>query len=97
MAITSIVLIPSPKTNFSAKLCSKELGPIDSTLLGRTIAFTFHENKKAALLIVFSPSEKVIEEKKFDTFTHNKAIQKALESYRVKEENKEYLKTLKIK
>ncbi len=40
---------------------------------------------------------KVIEEKKFDTFTHNKAIQKAIESYRVSEEHKEYLKTLKIK
>ena len=40
---------------------------------------------------------KVIEEKKFDSFTHNKAIQKAVESYRVSEEHKSYLKTLKIK
>ena len=40
---------------------------------------------------------KVIEEKKFDTFIHNKAIQKAVESYRVSDEHKEYLKTLKIK
>ena len=40
---------------------------------------------------------KVIEERWFDTFTHNKAIQKAIESYRVSDEHKEYLKTLKIK
>ena len=40
---------------------------------------------------------KVIEEHKFDTFTHNKAIQKAIESYRVSDEHKAYLKTLKVK
>ena len=38
---------------------------------------------------------KVIESKKFDAFTHNKAIQKAVESYRVSDEHKVYLKTLK--
>ena len=40
---------------------------------------------------------KAIEEKKFNTFTHNKAIQKAVESYRVSDEHKAYLKTLKVK
>ncbi len=40
---------------------------------------------------------KVIENKIFDEFTHNKAIQKAVESYRVSDEHKAYLKTLKIK
>ena len=40
---------------------------------------------------------KAIEEHRFDAFTHNKAIQKAVESYRVSEEHKVYLKTLKIK
>ena len=40
---------------------------------------------------------KVIEDHRFDTFTHNKAIQKAVESYRVSDEHKAYLKTLKIK
>ena len=40
---------------------------------------------------------KAIEENRFDTFTHNKAIQKAVESYRVSEEHKQYLKTLKRK
>ena len=40
---------------------------------------------------------KAIENKKFTPFIHNKAIQKAVESYRVSDEHKEYLKTLKIK
>ena len=40
---------------------------------------------------------KEIEQKRFDAFTHNKAIQKAIESYRVSDEHKAYLKTLKIK
>jgi len=38
-----------------------------------------------------------IEEKWFDNFIHNKAIQKAVESYRVSDEHKAYLKTLKIR
>lgn len=38
-----------------------------------------------------------IENRRFDSFTHNKAIQKAIESYRVSEDHKAYLKTLKIK
>lgn len=38
-----------------------------------------------------------IEGKKLDTWTHNKAIQKAVESYRITPEQKEYLKKLKIK
>ena len=37
-----------------------------------------------------------IEEKKLDKWTHNKAIQKARESFRVTPEHKEYLKALKI-
>lgn len=40
---------------------------------------------------------KAIEEKRFDKPAHNKAIQKAIESYRVSDEHKEYLKTLKHK
>lgn len=36
-----------------------------------------------------------LKENKLDTKTHNKAIQKACESYRLTEEQKEYLKTLK--
>ena len=38
-----------------------------------------------------------IENNKLDTWTHNKTIQKAVESYRIIEEQKEYLKSLKRK
>ncbi len=38
-----------------------------------------------------------IEQHKLDTWTHNKAIQKAIESYRITDEQKTYLRTLKIK
>lgn len=38
-----------------------------------------------------------IENKELETWTHNKAIQKAIESRRVSEEQKNYLRTLKIK
>ena len=38
-----------------------------------------------------------IEKKKLDAWTHNKTIQKAVESYRISPEQKEYLKSLKIK
>ena len=40
---------------------------------------------------------KAIENKKFTPFIHNKAIQKAIESYRVSDEHKEYLRSLKVK
>jgi len=36
------------------------------------------------------------EEKKLETWTHNKAIQKAIESYRVSDEQKLYLRSLKV-
>ena len=38
-----------------------------------------------------------LEQRRLDVWTHNKAIQKAVESYRVPEERKNYLRTLKIK
>ncbi|MBO4637427.1 MAG: DNA alkylation repair protein [Clostridiales bacterium] len=37
-----------------------------------------------------------IENTRLDTWTHNKAIQKACESFRVSDEHKAYLKTLKV-
>ncbi len=37
-----------------------------------------------------------LENKKLEKQTHNKAIQKALESYRISDERKKYLRTLKI-
>lgn len=38
-----------------------------------------------------------IEKQKLDVWTHNKTIQKAIESYRITPEQKEYLRRLKIK
>ena len=40
---------------------------------------------------------KAIEENWFNDFIHNKAIQKAVESYRVSDEHKSYLKQMKRK
>ena len=37
-----------------------------------------------------------IEGKRLDVWTHNKAIQKSVESYRITDERKEYLKTLRL-
>ena len=36
------------------------------------------------------------EEKRLDKITHNKTISKAIESYRIGEETKKYLRTLRI-
>ncbi len=38
-----------------------------------------------------------IEERRLEKWTHNKAIQKAIESSRITQEQKRYLRTLKIK
>ena len=38
-----------------------------------------------------------IENRRLDLWTHNKTIQKAIESYRITPEHKEYLRTLRIK
>lgn len=38
-----------------------------------------------------------LEEKRLDAWTHNKTIQKAIESYRITQEQKAYLRTLRIK
>lgn len=48
-----------------------------------------------ALAKQYEPTLPILQEKRLDVWTHNKAIQKALESYRITKEQKEYLKTLK--
>lgn len=50
-----------------------------------------------ALYKKYSQTIKFFESRILDDWTHNKAIQKALESYRITNEQKEYLKTLKRK
>ena len=48
-----------------------------------------------ALAKQYDSAVKVIEDKRLDRVTHNKAIQKAIESFRVNDEQKAYLKTLR--
>ena len=50
-----------------------------------------------ALVKQYDSTIKLIQSKKLDKFTHNKSIQKAIESYRVDDDKKKYLRTLKIK
>ena len=49
-----------------------------------------------ALIKQYDRTIKYIEDKSLDKFTHNKTILKARDSYRVSEEKKEYLKTLRM-
>ncbi len=48
-----------------------------------------------ALAKQYNEAVKVIENRRLDKWTHNKTIQKAVESYRITDEQKAYLKTLK--
>ncbi len=50
-----------------------------------------------ALAKQYAAAVPYIEERRLDAWTHNKTIQKAIESYRITEEQKAYLKTLKRK
>jgi len=49
-----------------------------------------------ALIKHYDETIKIIESKILPKWIHNKSIQKAIESYRIDEENKKYLRTLKI-
>jgi 3-methyladenine DNA glycosylase AlkD len=50
-----------------------------------------------ALVKQYDATLPIIEDKKLEKWTHNKTIQKALESYRISGERKTYLRSLKIK
>ena len=50
-----------------------------------------------ALAKQYDETIKILESNAIDKWTHNKTIQKAIESYRITKEQKEYLKNLKIK
>ena len=50
-----------------------------------------------ALIKQYKTALPYIKNKKLDTFTHNKAIQKAIESYRIPKEVKELLRGMKVK
>ncbi len=48
-----------------------------------------------ALAKQYDSTVRYVKEQRLDVWTHNKTIQKAVESYRITKEQKEYLKTLK--
>lgn len=48
-----------------------------------------------ALIKQYDTAVKVIEENKLPTWLHNKSIQKAVESYRISDDKKQYLKSLR--
>jgi 3-methyladenine DNA glycosylase AlkD len=50
-----------------------------------------------ALVKQYSVTLPYIQEQRLEKWTHNKAIQKAIESYRIGDEAKAYLRTLKVK
>ena len=50
-----------------------------------------------ALAKQYESTVKYLEERRLDEWTHNRSIQKAIESRRISDERKMYLKTLKIK
>ena len=50
-----------------------------------------------ALAKQYDAAVKILEDALLDPWTHNKTIQKAIESYRIPEERKTYLRSLKIK
>jgi hypothetical protein len=50
-----------------------------------------------ALVKQYDSALPYIEQKRLETWTHNKTIQKAIESYRITPEQKDYLRGLKIK
>jgi len=49
-----------------------------------------------ALAKQYDSAVKYLEDRKLDVWTHNKTIQKAVESYRITAETKEYLKSLRL-
>ena len=50
-----------------------------------------------ALIKQWDSTISLFEKKKLDKWIHNKSIQKAIESYRISDDRKEYLRSLKIK
>ena len=56
--------------------------------------FTMQDKQHAAFQAKLTPG---VEQHHLAPWTHNKTIQKAIESYRITPEQKEYLQTLRIK
>ena len=50
-----------------------------------------------ALIKQYQSTIPLFEEQRLDKWVHNKSLQKAIESYRIDKETKDYLRSLKIK
>lgn len=66
---------------------------LDTYYVKMAVAWFYAE----ALVTQWDDAIKIIESKKLNKWTHNKSIQKAIESFRIPLERKEYLKSLKIR
>ena len=66
---------------------------LDTYYVKMAVAWFYAE----ALVTQWDDAIKIIEGKKLNKWTHNKSIQKAVESFRIPLERKEYLKSLKIR
>ena len=77
-------------------LCTHDSSNINQermTLLQERL-FAMQDKQHAAFQAKLTPG---VEQNHLAAWTHNKTIQKAIESYRITPEQKEYLRTLKIK
>ena len=68
-------------------LLGSDKGP-SAILEGIDIVLKEHDNIGVTIVGPIEVAKKFIEDKKLDDFTHNKAIQKARESFRVSNERK---------
>ena len=59
--------------------------------------FFFRDKNKTEVVLGDFGISSVLENNKLDKWVHNKTIQKAVESYRVTDEHKEYLRSLRVK
>jgi 3-methyladenine DNA glycosylase AlkD len=80
-----------------------EFSPLYPELVARIRSDEYYVNMMTAWYFATALAKRwddvipFIEQKRLDRWTHNKAIQKATESFRITDEQKAYLRTLKIK
>ena len=87
------------KVYMRMKAYSNALDMYNKSLLLDKSKLDIYVNKGVCLFNLKQYKEAIpyIEKGKLDSWTHNKTIQKAIESYRITDEQKEYLRKLKIK
>lgn len=87
-----MVMIHFLKENFEPEMLQQPAAiRTDEYYVKMMAAWLFAE----ALVWQWDTAIRYLEDRQMEKWTHNKAIQKAVESYRITEEQKEYLKTLR--